>query len=140
MIPESEREKRVELTSDQCVIDEEHFFIRGRLEIPIIGEEEPFAWLVWTTLSEQNFLRAIELWHTVGREAEPPYFGWLSTDLAAVYPQSTLNVKTLVHTRPVGTRPFVEVLDDVHQLGREQREGITRERVREIAERLLHNG
>ena len=42
-IPEHEWDERVELSSDQCVIDEAQYFIRGRLEIPTIGEEERFA-------------------------------------------------------------------------------------------------
>jgi hypothetical protein len=29
MIPEEERETRVELTSDTCILDDEHYFIRG---------------------------------------------------------------------------------------------------------------
>ena len=41
-IPPEERQELGELSSDQCVIDE-HFFIVGRLEIPIVGEPEPFS-------------------------------------------------------------------------------------------------
>jgi len=41
-IPPEERQARGELSSDQCVIDE-HFFILGRLELPIVGEPEPFS-------------------------------------------------------------------------------------------------
>jgi hypothetical protein len=33
----AEREKRFELSEDLCVMDNEHFFIRGCVEIPIIG-------------------------------------------------------------------------------------------------------
>lgn len=137
-IPERERGERTELSSDQCVIDGEHFFLRGRIEIPIHGSDEPFAWLIWTTLSETNFLRASELWTTPGRETEPPYFGWLNTELGMVYGASTINLQTFVHTRPVGQRPFVEVLEANHPLRHEQREGISWARVQEIAEILQH--
>ncbi len=51
----------------------------------------------WVTLSEANYERMLELWDTPGREHEPPYFGWLSTELPT-YPPSTLNLKTMVHT------------------------------------------
>ena len=43
MIPEAEREARCLLSSDQCVIDGEHFYIVGNLEIPVVGVEEIFA-------------------------------------------------------------------------------------------------
>jgi hypothetical protein len=135
-----ERSARGELTPDVCVLDDRHYFIRGRLEIPILGSEEHFAWLVWTSLRQADFRRAGELWNAPGREAEPPYFGWLNTDLRAVYGQSSLNLKTNVHTRPVGQRPFVEVEPTNHPLALEQRAGMTWARVQAIAEQLLHGG
>lgn len=52
-IPEAEMEDRVLLSSDQCIIDNEHFFVLGRLEIPVLdGEEGLFSWNVWVSLSE----------------------------------------------------------------------------------------
>ena len=134
-IPPDERQDRGELSSDQCVIDEQ-FFILGRLEVPIIGEPEPFSWNVWVSLSETNFVRVQELWKSNGREQEPPYFGWLNTSLPC-YPD-TLNLKTHVHTRPVGERPFIELEATDHPLAVEQRNGITIQRVQEIAECVLH--
>lgn len=135
-IPEAERRARCELTDDACIIDGQHFFIRGLLEIPVIDGPEPFAWIVWCSLSQENFERALTMWTKPGREAEPPYFGWLSTELPG-YP-STLNLKTHVRTREVGRRPFVELEPTDHPLAVEQRQGIPTRRVQEIAERLLH--
>ena len=64
-------------------------------------------------------------------------FGWLSTHLP-VYEPSTVNLKTLVHTQPVGERPLLELEPTDHPLAVEQREGIDLARVQELAERLLH--
>lgn len=136
-IPESEREIRVELSSDMCMIDE-HAFIVGNLEIPVHGCREHFSWDVWVSLSAANFQRAVQLWHQSGRESELPYFGWLCTSLPG-YPE-TLHLKTQVHTREVGRRPFIELEDTEHPLAVEQRNGITLERVQEIAELVLHGG
>jgi hypothetical protein len=135
-IPEAERKKRCLLSSDQCVIDKEHYFIVGNLEIPVSGVKELFSWDVWVSLSPKNFARASELWEQAGRETEPPYFGWLSTALPC-YP-NTLHLKTNVHTREVGRRPRVELEPTDHPLAVEQRQGITRARVQEIAEAVLH--
>jgi hypothetical protein len=131
-----ERERRCQLSSDQCIIDEQHFFIVGNLEIPVLGLDEKFSWDVWVSLSAKNFARACELWEQPGREAEPGYFGWLGTALPG-YPD-TVNLKTRVHTRAVGRRPLIELEPTDHPLAVEQREGITRERVQEIAELVLH--
>jgi hypothetical protein len=136
-IPPGERDARAVLSSDQCVIDDRFFFVLGQVEIPIVdGGGESFAWGVWVSLGEQSFERMAALWETPGREAEPPCFGWLSTSLPG-YPD-TLNLKTRVHTRPAGVRPSVELEPTGHPLAVEQRDGITRERVRRIAETVLH--
>ena len=121
-----------ELTDETCVLGGEHFLVRGRIEIPVLdGDGEVFSWGVWVSLSAPNFARAMELWDTPGREAEPPYFGWLSTELPG-YTPGTLLLKTNVHTRRVGQRPLVEVEPTEHPLAVEQRTGITLARVREI--------
>ena len=55
VIPEAERLTRCELGSDDCVIDRHSFFVRGCLEIPVQGVDEPLVWGVWVSLSEQSF-------------------------------------------------------------------------------------
>ncbi len=44
----------------------------------------------------------------------------------------------MVQTQPVGMRPLVELETTDHPLAIEQREGITMDRVLELAERILH--
>ncbi|MEU0851450.1 DUF2199 domain-containing protein [Streptomyces flaveolus] len=125
------------LSSDQCVIRAEHYFVKGLIEIPVIGSDEVFSWGVWVSLSRDNFSRAADLWDTPGRESEKPCFGWLTTELP-LYSPTTLNLKTHVHTRPVGERPYVELEPTDHPLAVEQRTGITLERVRDIAAAVRH--
>ncbi len=70
-----------------------------------------------------------------GREQElEPMFGWLSTSIPC-YPE-TINLKTMVHTRSVGVRPYIKLEPTEHPLAIEQREGITIERIKQIAEEL----
>jgi hypothetical protein len=135
-IPEKERLTRVERSSDLCVIDGKHFFILGNIEIPILKTKDLFVWSAWVSLSESNFKRSLELWETANRETEPPYFGWLQTILPGY--TNTLGLKTHVHTRPVGQRPFIQLEATDHLLAVDQREGIPWQRVQEIAEIVLH--
>jgi hypothetical protein len=137
VIAPPEREARAEISSDQCIIDGERYFVLGSLEIPVVDGNGPFSWGVWTSLSEQSFERMSELWEIEGREAEPPYFGWLSTSLPG-YPD-TLNLKVHVHTSPIGLRPLIELEPTDHPLAVEQRNGITMSRVKEIVESLIHD-
>jgi hypothetical protein len=119
------------LQQEQC--------IKGRLVIPVTDAppDTEFDWGVWVSLSRDHFARALSLWTTAAREQEPPYFGWLSTELP-LYQPSTLLLKTRIHTQAVGNRPFVELEPTDHPLAVEQRTGITLARVQEIAETLLH--
>ena len=135
-IPKAERDSRGHLNPDFCSIDEKDFFVRGLIEIPIIGSKERFMWGVWVSLSEQNFYRTIELWDSPKRIEEPPYFGWLSNNID-VYP-NTLRLKTNVFTKHVDWRPFIELQPSDHPLAVEQRTGITVARVIEIATRMTH--
>src|SRR5689334_8872281 len=56
-IEPEEREKRVELGTDDCIVDKERFLVRGCIEIPVIGEEGPFVWGVWVDISQSDFLK-----------------------------------------------------------------------------------
>ncbi|MFD5145872.1 DUF2199 domain-containing protein [Streptomyces sp. NPDC058401] len=125
------------LSPDQCVVKGQHFFIKGLIEIPVIGGQDVFSWGVWVSLSRDDFARALEVRNAEHRDAEKPYFGWLSTELA-LYSEGTTNLKTNAHTRPVGKRPLIELEPTDHPLAVEQRTGITRDRVREIAMAVLH--
>lgn len=131
-LSEAERKQRVDVSSDQCILDGEHFFILGNLDVPIQDSGETLTWSVWSTLSKKNFDRASERWVTPGRESEPPYFGWLSNQIPG-YPDS-VNIKAFVHTQPVGIRPRIEVIEENHPLREEQRVGISTAR----ADAIIH--
>jgi hypothetical protein len=127
------------LEQEICIIGDERFFVRALVRLPVLDADEDFEWGVWVSLSSDNFTRMADVWEQEGREAEPPMFGWLSTELP-VYEPSTINLKTMVHTRPVGLRPLVELEPTDHLLSVEQREGISLARVQEFAELLQHAG
>jgi hypothetical protein len=128
-----------ELTSDVCVIHGEHFFVRGLIEVPLLGRDEHFEWGVWVSLSEDSFWRMADAWDTPGREAAAPVFGWLSTELPT-FSESTLNLKTMVHTQPVGLRPLIQVEPTEHPLAVEQRDGLAWDAVTARVSQLLHHG
>jgi len=115
---------------------DEDFFVRGCLEIPVIGREDPLIWGVWVSLSRLTFERERMLAEKIERINEPSYFGWLSSRIQ-VYPD-TLLLKTNVHSRGVGQRPYIELEPTDHPLSIDQREGIAVDRWIEIAERMEH--
>lgn len=136
-ISPAERNQRGELSSDQCVIDNQHFFVRGLVEIPVLDGDGPFAWGVWVSLSMANFERTTALWHDPNRINEPAYFGWFCNSIPG-YPE-TLHLKTAVHSRDVEVRPYIELEASDHPLSVEQRNGITVARLQSIAEQMHHH-
>jgi hypothetical protein len=135
-IPESEREQRCDLGSDDCVIDGKHFFVRGCLEIPVVGESEFFTWGVWVSLSETSFTEWVKHFDNPMRSKVGPFFGWLNAWLKP-YPE-TMNLKTHVHLRDNGIRPLIELESTDHPLSIEQREGISVARVAELYALVAH--
>lgn len=137
-IPDDEQESRVEMNDDQCIIDDKYFYIRGNIEIPIIDTNQKFVWDVWVSLSEENFVKTNDFWDDPKREKKlDPMFGWLSTNIPN-YPD-TINLKTMVHTRSIGLCPVIELEPTKHPLAIEQIEGITLERIMQIAEELCES-
>jgi hypothetical protein len=135
-VDESERASRCDLGSDDCVIDRKWFFVRGCLEIPVHGADQPFSWGVWVSLSEPNFRAWVENFDQPRRSHVGPFFGWLNASLKP-YPE-TVNLKTNVHLRDNGVRPWIELQPAGHPLAVEQRNGISVDRVAEIYAMMMH--
>ena len=138
LLNESQRSEG-ELSSDQCVLSDGErgrCFVLGRLEIPVHGQPESFAWLVWVEVQPIDLQDMHEKWLQQGRESTSPYEGLLANHLS-IYKHDTLGLPVRLHTRPVGERPFIEVAGE-HHLATEQQEGIEESRVQEIAEILSH--
>ena len=137
-IPEDEREKRIEMTTETCVVDNEHFFIRGVIEIPVVGSEEVLGLGVWQTLSDVNFKRYSEFRanETNPAEDEKQLVGWISNTIPG-YP-TLLRHLGMLHVRGDGLRPAIKLQPTDHPLSQEQQHGISRERLTEIVTSLLH--
>ncbi|HLZ64849.1 MAG TPA: DUF2199 domain-containing protein [Aliidongia sp.] len=129
-IPAEDRDLRCALRTDTCVVDQEHFFVRGCLEIPVHDEPEPFVWGVWISLSKNHFDQFVACFDVNHRSHIGPFFGWLSAEFP-FYP-SAENLKTRAHLRDNGVRPYIELEPTDHPLAVEQRTGINVDRVAEI--------
>jgi len=127
-VAEEDRAKRVVLTSDTCIIDQEQYFIRGVIHIPVRDQSEPFGFGVWVSQKRENFNTYVL---NSDSAAIGPFFGWLSTRIAC-YPQDTFLLKTMAHFRGKGLRPSIELEPTEHPLAVDQREGITLAKAWEI--------
>ena len=120
-IPEEEYSDRVSLTSDLCIIDDESFFIRGLIEIPVLGQEKTFGIGVWVSQKEENF-------RTYERQFDSadigPFFGWLSNEFRFMG-ESTLSLKTMAHFQGNDLRPSIALEPTDHPLAVAQKQGIS---------------
>ena len=118
------------LDDDLCIIDGEHFFVRGIIELPIIGTAETFAWGVWGSLSETNFKKLLARFDDEDRDELEPMFSWLSNNIDEY--EDTVDLKMYAHIREPDLRPTFELEPTDHVLSREYHHGITAERVKTI--------
>jgi hypothetical protein len=135
-VPEAERENRCFLSSDLCVVDDSAFYICGCLELPVVGSSDLMSLRVWVSLSEKNFYAFQDLLGVAQRAHNGPYFGWLSVSIPT-YPE-TINLKTMVHIRDNGIRPFIELEPTDHPLSQEQRNGVGPERIQALYDYFEH--
>jgi hypothetical protein len=118
------------LDEDYCAVDDEHYFVRGVLHLPIVGSDETFRWGVWGSLSRANFEILLKLDESGESTNLDPMFSWLNTKLPN-YPD-TLNLKMHAHIQEPGMRPHFELELSDHPLAQEFHRGILPERVRDI--------
>jgi hypothetical protein len=136
-VPEAERERRAVLGTDGCVIDGTQFCLRARLEIPVIDCKDSFVWGIWVAISKEAYEHIGDLWEIEQREQEPPVPGALCSDIP-LYPRTT-DLRCSLHLRNAGRRPSVKLALADHPLVVEQRNGITLDRVKEIAAAVLQH-
>jgi len=123
------------LNEDFCSIEDQHFFVRGVIELPIIGSDQVFCWGVWGSLSKENFERVANRDENSTDGEDGPMFSWLSSQIVG-YPE-TINLKMKAHKSEPGERPRFELEPTDHPLSQEQQKGIYPERIRQIT---LGNG
>ena len=129
-VPEAERAARVELGPDYCIIDDELFFVRGCLDVPVAGYDEPFSWGAWVSLSRKSFDHYADLHDDEQREPGARFVGWLCSAIPGYPDPGPQPLKAALHVRPWPMRPFIELEPTDYPLAVEQREGISAERVR----------
>lgn len=133
---DSDRGSRALISSDQCIVDDKWFFIRGCLEIPVLDSSEVFIWGLWASVKEDAFNEIWESWEEERRETRRGPFKARLANSLSVYPE-TLNQKLRIVIQPVGTRPLF-ILEEEHPLATAQQRGISRLEAMELTATLLH--
>jgi hypothetical protein len=128
------RTRRAWLADDFAVLDDERFFVRGLLELPIPGLEDRFAYGSWVEVSMRDFQELMRHWHdddqfdavecTVANELEPY--------------RDTVGLHAMLRATAPDKLPAIELADAAHDLVDAQRHGISVGRSDELAAAVLH--
>jgi len=135
-IKESERADRVKFNSDTCVIDKNAFYVKGVLELPIIGLEEKLSFNVWVDVSKENFLLYFKFPESENISFQSPIFGWFACEIDGF--EECLNLKSKLLFQYTGLKPSVLLEPTQHPLSRAFYGGMSIEKTIEIIEFYTH--
>jgi hypothetical protein len=134
VLDEGQRRARAWLADDFAVLDEERFFVRGLLQLPIPELEAYFGYGAWLEVDRDAFTRLLEHWHNP--EQFTPAKGTLANELSPYH--GTTGAPATLRATSATSLPELTLDDDAHLLGREQRGGISAARSDELAAVVLH--
>ena len=120
-VPEGERETRITENEDLCIIDNEDYFIRGVMRIPLTDYEEDFGIGVWVSQKKENFETYVDNYNS---DEIGPFFGWLSNEIP-FFDEDTINLKTMAHFQGNDQRPLIVPNDADHPLCIAYHQGLT---------------
>ncbi|MEQ1570836.1 MAG: DUF2199 domain-containing protein [Myxococcota bacterium] len=96
-VPAEEREARVDLTADGCVIDDREFYAKGLLSLPVRDTGAALTWGVWVSLSEADFRAYADLFPDEARQPGAYFIGWIANVVPGFTGEAPLAAK--LHVR-----------------------------------------
>eukprot|EP00011_Vannellida_sp_DIVA3-517-6-12_P000083 CAMPEP_0114624238 /NCGR_PEP_ID=MMETSP0168-20121206/10666_1 /TAXON_ID=95228 ORGANISM="Vannella sp., Strain DIVA3 517/6/12" /NCGR_SAMPLE_ID=MMETSP0168 /ASSEMBLY_ACC=CAM_ASM_000044 /LENGTH=687 /DNA_ID=CAMNT_0001835511 /DNA_START=177 /DNA_END=2236 /DNA_ORIENTATION=+ len=147
------KKSRAKVSSDLCSIDNQRFYVRGLVEVPVLeptadgatdtaatkGGKKKFSdiklvWGIWVQVDAQEFFKIMEKWSDDAELTIPGMLG----NIMQPYPD-TLNQPVTMKTRPGGLRPLVTLDSPDNSLAKEVRDGVSFKRLETLVESVLHN-
>ena len=132
-----ERKMKCKVTPDWCIIGGKRFFIRGCIFIPVQDIAEHFVWGLWAEVSAHAFERYQAVYESDGTR-EIPHRGMLSVEREPRYAGMD-GLLVNVQFSTAEERPCFHLMPSNHVLCRDQQNGITLHRVKEILHRIFPN-
>ena len=117
------------LSEDFCVMDGRYFMVRCVMEIPVHGMEYRFGFGCWGSLSRTNFEVYLDLFDNGEFEVAGPWSSWLCNQFCDYIGDDS--VACWMVPQLGRQRPLLNIADEGHPLARDQRSGVSPERVME---------
>lgn len=133
-LAKSERMKRALYDRLLCVLDDERYFLRGIVFIPVCGPRRQFGWGLWAEVSQAHFERH-RLMCLDGAPHEPAVSGVLANEIPGY--GRLRHQKVRVVFTGANLRPLFVLLPSDTRLYRQQRDGVSEQ---ELDRTLALNG
>jgi hypothetical protein len=128
----ADRDVRAVVSNGLCILDDERYFIRCVMTVPVIDCDDTIEYGPWVEVESHDFGRYALHFNGGGHP------GWVAAEgyLANAFPvngHTTLGLNCMVRVaRDKSQRPNVEILDHTHALHGEQLNGVPLPRALEI--------
>lgn len=129
---EEDIESQCRYTNDYIVCDEEYFYVRCTIPLPVQESDRDYAIGAWAQVSSNSFNRICELWSDEDQSNEPPIHGLLANDVHLN--TNSENSEIEVQLTGASTRPIITIKDASCSLYNEQQSGITMYRASEYSD------
>ena len=136
-LSKEERSSRCCLGDDICALDQQRFFVRGLLPLPVHGRAQAYRIGLWAEISVEVFRRIHALWSDPAQSEEPRLPGILANQLP-LNEETSSRLPILIQLTGPKTRPEFYVQRVDHPLYAEQTRGIDEHRALEYSDRTRH--
>ncbi|WP_417357994.1 DUF2199 domain-containing protein [Gallaecimonas pentaromativorans] len=127
-----EIEERCKYSSDYYVCDDEYFYIRAILPLPVKDSGREYCLGVWVQVSEKSFNKIWDLWDDPEQDKAPPFKGGLANNVHL----NSESINSEIELQLIGptSRPRVSLVDTKSTIYMEQQCGITVHRASEYSD------
>jgi len=132
-LPKDQKKRRAKFDSDFCRLDDKRYFLRGIALIPFQSRDDAFAWGLWAEVSKDDFFHSASICGKDGT-GEAPIAGKLANTPDGY--EGLEGHAVTISFRSASERPTFHLLPSKHKMYREQRKGISDQRLHEILQLL----
>ncbi|WP_295752410.1 DUF2199 domain-containing protein [Undibacterium sp.] len=130
-LEEPDINERCKFNDDIYVLDEQRFFIRCTLPLPVHESADHYAIGAWAEIGQTDFTRIWDLWEDENQSNLPAICGTLANKVPLT--MGSINCAIEVKLTGPTTRPEIKVLDELCSLYKEQTFGVTAHRASEYS-------
>jgi hypothetical protein len=136
-MPSEEHARRVQENDDLCSIDQERYFIRGVLFVPLTGRSNSWGIGVWAEVGNRDFTRYLDL-YSVDASGQAPFRGTLANELKVI--PGVFGSRLEIRFGSASERPVFQAADRFGILGKAQRRGFTDDQLHEVLAAVQSGG